>query len=142
LFNYINVAVGINTNDLATKVDELDQRINAIMAQLEGKNGQKLEAQIAQVNVAELQQKSVSSFEKMFSDEDFDKYVDQNQFYFRSLFNLAKAKMIKEGYDASTLQQLEPVFADPISVIKKLRRDPKFITHWHTIDSRIQSTKK
>ncbi|WP_373551751.1 hypothetical protein [Haliscomenobacter sp.] len=139
LANYINVAVGINANDLAGKVDELNQRMDNILAYLEGKAEFKPYSPQAATNSSP--QKTSTNFGKLISDEGFDQYIDQNQAIIQQIFTLSKAKMIEQGYNAQTILQFNQIFADPVKAIKTLRRDPNFLTYWNSIDHTIQSTK-
>ena len=140
MLHYINVAVGINTNDLAGKLDNLNQRVNNIMAYLEGKGELNLNS-TAQSNVSSLIQKPSTAFGKLLSDEQFDQIIDENQAAFRQIFAMSRSQMIAQNYDAATIQQFDQVFADPIKTIKELRRDSNYLTYWNIIDNKLKSKK-
>lgn len=141
LLNYINVAVGINHNDLANKLDELNQRVDHMIAYLDGKTDLNPVLQKAQLENS-LQQKPSSKFEKAISDEEFDQFLDKNQLTVRNLFSMSREQMKQQGYDELTLQKFDQTFADPIKMIKTLRRDPMYLTYWNKIDENIIQSNK
>ena len=139
ILNFVNVAVGVNNNDLATKVDELNQRVDNMLAYLDGKTSLPLDA--VQRTLVGDPEKPSTTFGKLLTDEEFDHFVDQNQIVIQQIFSSSKSTMIKQGYDAETMQQFDRVFADPVKMMKTIRRDPNYLTYWHSIDQKIQLKK-
>lgn len=131
VINYVNVAVGINNNDLADKIDKLGQRIDHIMAHLEGKS------EFNPITAASPSSKPSTSFGKLMSDDEFDRYIDQHEFTIRQLFSAAKAKMLEEKYDELSMKYFNQVFDDPVKALKTLRKDPNYLTHWHSVDKQL-----
>ena len=136
--NYVNVAVGINSNDLSSKVDELNQKVEQIMAYLEGKAPLTPDGQVlAQVPTIKPQ----TTFNKQFTDAEFDQMLDNNATLFKDAFAQAKIKLTNQGYDLSAKPQLSEFFDNPLETMKMVRRDPNYLTQWALIDQKIKSKK-
>lgn len=133
VLNFVNVAVGINSDDLAEKVDDLNQRVDRILAHLEGKSDLNFSTPGAQAITA----KPSSTFDKLLNDQEFEAYIDQHQFTIRQIFSIAKNKMQEDGYPEANSPYFQQIFADPIKAIKLLRKNPDYLTHWSTIDKTI-----
>lgn len=143
LEHYINVAVGINSNDLAGKVDELNKRADKILALLEGNvdpsSSSNPDAQSS--SSAILEDKPTTKFTKLISDEEFDHYLDQNQLLIRKIMGASKSVLIQKGFDGGAIEDFDKLFGDPINLLKKLRRDSNYETLWNSIDTQIKSMK-
>lgn len=130
LQNLVNVAVGINGNDVAQRVAALSQQLEHIVAYLEGKSssphgpvgggGSSL---------------PVSQFSKQLTDANFDQFVDQHADLLRQMYQEAAHQMTAQGESISP--ELQAFFADPIPLMKQLRRDPQYLTQWSMVDRTI-----
>lgn len=132
--NYVNVAVGINANDLSKKVDELNGKVEQIMLYLEGKAA--LHGTDAQ-NIAALAKPS-TTVKKMLTDEEFDQLIDKNADLYKEIFAQTKAELHKRGYEDS---EMTAFLNDPIDTMKKMRRNPEYLTQWALIDRKIKSNR-
>jgi hypothetical protein len=131
--NYVNVAVGINSNDLSKKVENLNAKVEQIMQFLEGKaplhgNNHSISESVKPSTVAK----------KILSDEEFDRYIDQNAAVYKEIFAQTKSELLKRGYENT---ELISFLDDPIDVIKKLRRNPNYLTQWALVDRKIKSNR-
>ena len=136
--NRVNVAVGINSNDLTRKVDELNQKVEQIMAYLEGKGTLNADGTLlTNVPIAKPQ----TQVAKLLTDEEFDQLIDQNAGNFTHLYAETKKELDKLGYDWSLNPTLAELFDNPIPIIKKLRRDPSYLTQWAFVDQKFKSKK-
>lgn len=136
--NYVNVAVGINSNDLTRKVDELNQKVEQIMAYLEGKAPLNADGTIlANAPIA----KPETTLAKMFTDEEFDQMIDKNAGFFTEMYAEAKKNLIKQGYDLSANPKMAEMLDNPLPFIKEVRRDPAYLTQWALVDQKIKSKK-
>lgn len=131
-FNLVNTAVGINTNDLSHKVENLNRRLENIIAFLAG-------------NTSSLEQPSStppsahSTFGKLLSDDEFDKFVDQNEPAFKELYLAVKSEMQNNGINLSLHPKLLEFMDNPAPTIKQLRRNPRFVTQWALADQQIKN---
>lgn len=136
--NYVNVAVGINSNDLTRKVDELNQKVEQIMAYLEGKAPLNADGTLlANAPIA----KPETTLAKMFTDEEFDQMIDKNAGFFTEMYAEAKKNLIKQGYDLSANPKMAEMLDNPLPFIKEVRRDPAYLTQWALVDQKIKSKK-
>lgn len=137
--NYINVAVGINSNDLTRKVDELNQKVEQIMAYLEGKAPLNGDGTLL-ANVPSI--KPQTTINKLYTDEEFDQLIDKNADFFTQMYAEAKLSLIKQGYDMSKNPKMVEMLDNPLPFIKEVRRDPSYLTQWALVDQKIKSSKK
>jgi hypothetical protein len=138
--NFVNVAVGINTNDLSTKVDHLNKEIDNITAYLEGKAPLLDDEQLQTASAA----KTVNphtNFQKLLSDEEFDQILDQHKEVFLKIFADAKVEMQKKGYDLEALPQVAAFLDNPIPSLKAMRRNPAHQTQWALVDQNLKLAK-
>lgn len=149
--NIINVAVGINNQDLSSKMEALqqelertNQKVAQIMAFLEGKaSSPSLTSQgLSSNRSAPSEKMPVSNFEKLFSDAEFDQMIDQNAVYIKQYYTLLEKELETKGYDLSKQPFLNHYFQDPIKTIKEMRRDPAYVSHWHYADQKIKNKNK
>ncbi|WP_373551757.1 hypothetical protein [Haliscomenobacter sp.] len=136
--NFVKVAVGINTNDLSNKVDELNKEVENIMAFLEGKSPLLDAGEIAATTPPI---KPQTTFQKLYTDEEYDAYIDQNAGFLKGLFTQVKATMIKQGTDLSMYPQVTEFLDDPVTFMKAIRRDPAYLTHWSLVDQNFKNAK-
>lgn len=148
--NIVNVAVGINNQDLSSKMEALqqelertNQKVAQIMAYLEGKaSSPSLAAQSPANGLSATSSKLPnSSFEKLFSDTEFDQMIDQNAPQIKLYYALLEKSLQEKGYDLIKQPFLSDYFHSPIETIKQIRRDPAYVSHWHYADQKIKSKK-
>jgi O6-methylguanine-DNA--protein-cysteine methyltransferase len=130
--NIVNVAVGLNSNDLAKRVQILNEKVEQIEAYLSGKNSTLLTKSI---------QENKTSFTKKMSDVEFDQFVDQNANQINESYRNARLELQSKNFDFNSIPGLSRLFDNPIEEIKRLRRDPTYTTQWGMIDQKIPSKK-
>lgn len=136
LINYVNVAIGINTNDLSDKVDQLLQNIDNIMAHLEGKEPLLDATQLAQR--AEFSpKKPQSTFTKVLSDDLFDRLINQYEKEIKAVASQMQIKLQKSAYARSNDPSTVALLDNPVQALKNLRRDPSLTTQWAMFDKKI-----
>lgn len=148
--NIVNVAVGINNQDLSSKMEALqqelertNQKVAQIMAYLEGKASSPSLATQNAVNESSVNAKTSpnSRFEKLFSDIEFDQMIDQNAAQIKQYYVLLEKSLQEKGYDLSKQPFLSNYFHNPIETIKQIRRDPAYVSHWHYTDQKLKRKK-
>lgn len=139
LVNFVNVAVGINVNDLSDKVDLLTREVENIMAFLEGKAPLLDGDQIAALTPPPVQPQT--TFQKLYTDEEFDAYIDQHELFFKGLFGLIKSNLVKQGTDLSIYPQVAEMLDNPAPFMKNIRRDPTYVTQWAMVDQSFKNSK-
>jgi hypothetical protein len=78
---------------------------------------------------------------KLLTDEEFDKFLDNNADAIKQIMQQTKAEMIKLGRNFDNSPQLDAFLNDPIPTIKEMRRDPNFITQWSVVDQKLLKKK-
>ena len=130
LTHYVNLAVGLNHNDLAPRVENLSNKIDNIFAFLEGKGPLRPEGNLAATSTKK------SSVEPMpallppvvpkldLSVEAFDELLDQNPEIVSQMFAQAKIELAKRGFELSKYPELARMMDNPTPYLKKLHKDP------------------
>jgi hypothetical protein len=139
--NIVNVAVGINSNDLAPRVGALAQKVEQIEAYLTKKAllGENSAA------MAALNNSSLGSMEtkpsKLMSDAEFDQYLDEHAAELSLIYDQVKAQLKQQNIDYNSNPLIMEIMNDPIKFTKKLRRNSAYNTQWGLIDQKIQLKK-
>ena len=136
-FSMVKAAIGINSEDLAGKVDALNQKVEQILAYLEGKAP--LEG--GDFTSAAPVVKPHSEFKKIYSDEEFNKALDRYEPFFKGVYAQLAKEMEKQGYDLAANPKIAEFLKDPVPLIKEIRKDPNYLTQWAFIDQNIKSGK-
>ena len=142
--NYVNVAIGLKKNGLAPKVEEISNKVDNIIAYLEGK------APLHPSNQASTGKPTVGSgmanvtsapAAKMMSDEQFDQYLNDHAQEIKNNVAKVQAELIKQGQNFDNVPELKAYFSDPIQTIKKMRKDPWLSTQWAQFDRKLLEKK-
>ncbi|MEY4134235.1 MAG: hypothetical protein RL386_585 [Bacteroidota bacterium] len=139
-FNFINTAVGINTNDLSKKVDKLNRRVENILAFLEGKAPLLDDAQL-QAGAAPALSKPSTKALKVYSDEEIDQLLDRYEPFIKGIYREAEKELRKQGHDPDANPFLRAFLDNPVPAIKALRRDPSYFTQWAMFDQQLPQKK-
>lgn len=136
--NYVNVAIGINTNDLANKTAQLNWQADNITNYLQGKGtlartpDEIPDLKDLQVNLPK------TNIKKGFSDEYFDAFVEENEKLLTHLMGKALTNMEGQGLDLSKNPEAQKLLADPIAYLKELRRMPGYQSQWAVLDQSLK----
>lgn len=136
--NLINIGIGLNKNDLAPKVEDLSQKIDNIVAYLEGKAPLNPEQSILS-SVPSALPKANQSAPATFSNEEFDQLIDSKAEYLKSFYRDLEQQLKQQGTTLPDLPELHALFKDPVKALKKMRRDPTYQSQWKLIDQKIKS---
>jgi hypothetical protein len=137
--NYVNVAIGIGSNDLSKQVELLEKKISNIKGYLKGQNPL-LAGDPAFANSPALQNYQ-TTLQKQLSDEEFDKMMDKSEPMLKDMYARVKGNLEEQGIDINAYPKLIEFFENPLPVIKQVRRDPNYITQWALIDQKIKPKK-
>lgn len=131
LIHYVNIAVGLNNNDLAPRVEDLSNKIDNIFAFLEGKGPLRPEGSLT--TTTSTQRTSVEPNPTLFpsiepklalSNEAFDKILDQNPEAVLQVFAQVKIELAKRGFELSKYPELARMMDNPTPYLKKMHKDP------------------
>jgi len=145
--SYVNVAVGINTNDLTRKmveqqrqISQLNQQVTGILAFLEGKGT--LPTANAPATITPQTQPTAAvqnqtRLGKTMTDPEFDRFIDGHAPRLTAFYAELVKKMEAQGIDINKLPEVAAFFNDPIAGIKKARREANFETLWGNFDQKL-----
>jgi hypothetical protein len=140
--NLVNVAVGINANDLSREVVALEKKVEAIMAYLKGQSASVTgEAGVVTANQYVTTAPKVEGG-KVFTDQEFDQVLDTNSDVLNELFAQTKARLIEMGNKPQDHPRLMAFLDNPVPVLKQIRRDPRFFNQWVQLDNTIIANQK
>jgi hypothetical protein len=138
--NTVNVAIGINSNDLGGKVDELDQKVSNILDYLQGTGDLATLDQVSQGEEETLPRVAQqTALQKRFSDEEFDRMLELSEPMLKQFYAKVRGSMINQGIDLEQHPQIEALIENPVPYLKELRRNKDFASQWGIIDQMIQS---
>jgi hypothetical protein len=148
--NMVNVAVGINANDLTAKMVAMNQQIEALnqktdnmMAFLQGKASLQNGPAVGPVaKPADATAPAQTTMVKMMSDADFDRAIDKSAPQLIQIFAEARKQMQTKGINVDGNKYLVAFFNDPVASVKQLRRDPSMSTQWGRFDQQMQNKTK
>ncbi len=129
--NLINVAIGINSNDLGQELNRLNHQLQNVYDFLDGKRDNSNLASVEEGMVDE------TMATKTMSDEAFDQLIDENAEMLQFVYQRVKEQWLEKHGDQPGLEHMIAFFDDPIPLIKKIRRDPAYFTQWALIDKKI-----
>ena len=134
--NIINCAVGLHKNKLAGKVQEAEDKVNTIMAYLQGKaelpNTQILKRPNMLDRAAKIQN---GAYEGVLNEETFFLTLNQNENYIRALFKEMGNQLKAKGHDFDRNPGLLEFVNDPIAAYKKMWTDPQYRGVWKYLNT-------
>lgn len=135
--NVVKIGIGLNKNDLAPQVEAAAQKIDNIIAYLEGKGPLHPDSPLKATPT--LYKAPTETADEAAANVDFDKLVDSNADFFKDFYSKLEVQMESQGMDLSQAPELDALFKDPINALKKMRRDPAFKAQWKLIDEKLKS---
>ncbi|HKK77103.1 MAG TPA: hypothetical protein VJ953_18635 [Saprospiraceae bacterium] len=136
IVNLVNVAVGINSEDMAQRADLLNRQVDNIMDFLEGKAP--LVTDTEQLKAERKAEQAVTSVQKILSDEEFMGIIEEHSDELVKVFTKAKKVLNNQNFDFSLYPGLEELFDNPIEIIQKVRKAPEYATQWHFADKQLK----
>ncbi|MBK7477415.1 MAG: hypothetical protein IPI11_15970 [Haliscomenobacter sp.] len=138
--NLVQMGVGLHSNNaLAPKVEEISQRVDNIIAFLEGKAPlnpggafSSLTPAPGRVPLGQLQNQRMP-------DEEFDQYIDANEEKIQSMCLALQKQLQDQGAALPDTPELREFFQDPTSRIKAMRRDSLMRLYWGQVDELIRN---
>jgi hypothetical protein len=136
--NVVKIGIGLNKNDLAPQVEAASQKIDNIIAYLEGKGPLHPDSPLKAT--PSFYKAPAETADEAAANVNFDQLVDSNADFFKDYYSKLAAQMESQGMDLSQAPELDALFKDPIKTLKKMRRDPAFKEQWKLIDQKLKST--
>jgi len=80
---------------------------------------------------------SQTRMEKLFNDMDIEALLDKYEPFLIKLYDQVAEKISKENPDFGNNPFLKAFRANPVAMLKEMRRNPDFITQWATLDKKL-----
>lgn len=140
VINIIIIGIGLNKNDLAPKVEEASQKIDNIIAYLQGNGALHPEGAAVALTTSSVTtyKATAETHQDAAKNAQFDQYVDSQSDFFKDFYSKLAAQMQAQGMDLFQAPEMRALFNDPINSLKKMWRDPAFKAHWQLIDEKLK----
>ncbi|NRB62466.1 MAG: hypothetical protein HRU40_05445 [Saprospiraceae bacterium] len=123
--NTILIGVGLHKNRLAGKVQEIEDKVDRIMAFLQGEGSLTEENDFethASPNASEIVPLTAKNVHRLLSDDSIQKLMTYNEERIRETFRLAQDILKEKGLDFSKEQAVIDIFNDPVSYLSDLQK--------------------
>jgi hypothetical protein len=138
--NLVKIGIGLNKNDLAPKVEEASQKMDNIIAFLQGKGPLRPESLNANAPTQPTTSPApTGQLQESAANAEFDAYVDSQADFLKDFYSKLSTQLQKQGLDLSLYPEKQALFNDPVNVLKKMRRDPAFEAQWKLIDENLKT---
>lgn len=138
--NVVKTGIGLNKNDLAPKVEEASQKMDNIIAFLQGKGPLRPDGLNANAPAPPTTSPApTDQLQESAANAEFDAYVDSQADFLKDFYSKLSAQLQKQGLDLSLYPEKQALFNDPVNVLKKMRRDPALKAQWKLIDDNLKS---
>ena len=138
--NLVKTGIGLNKNDLAPKVEEASQKMDNIIAFLQGKGPLRPDGLNAYAPAPPTASPApTGQLQESAANAEFDAYVDSQADFLKDFYSKLSAQLQKQGLDLSLYPEKQALFNDPVNVLKKMRRDPAFEAQWKLIDADLKT---
>lgn len=151
LFNYINIAVGINSNEIANaladqqeEIRELQNKVDHIMALLNGENKNKEEyVNIKKQNNNSQVDKSQEPVKQIrVSDEQFEKWINEYGSLIEARFKILKAYFDENKINYRIYPEVTRIVDNPIQALRDMREDKFMPSVWQKLEQKYFDEKK
>lgn len=127
-FNLVKVGVGIKSNLLAAKVDALEQKVDNIMAYLEGKDPLFTNRSTPSGTLRSAPQNTEPT--SQYSETELLQQLEQHATFITEFYAGMEVKLKAEGYPITDNPAMAELFRDPVNTLKKIQRNPhEFVQH-------------
>ncbi len=136
-FNYVNTAIGLNTNDISERAALLELKIENLQDYLNGKAPLMKEDAIYLEQMDKMDAPALPQYVKSLSDEEFKAAIQGQESMIKAAFAQTELELKKLGLDLSH-PSLQEVFEDPINYLVSLRNTPGYETQWGKLDQQLK----
>lgn len=125
--NRINISVGLNHNDLAPRVAQLESKVDNILAYLEGR--ETLQEYSANQSVVTTEN-SAKTAQSDFSSNLLDQYIDAGEETITTYYAMLENRLQQDGINLRDYPVWEKILEDPVAYVKELSKDPAVAERW------------
>lgn len=141
--NVINTAVGLHRNNLAAEVQAISDKVDRIMAYLQGEaplhEGESADALISQALPRPTTEQGINPevVSAALSDEAFDQFLAQEGPQLRQIIGQMEQYLLQNDYDFSSNPYLIRLFEDPVSAMQEFRGQGEYAPLWQQVEQQI-----
>lgn len=140
LIHTVNVAVGLQGNALALKMDSLNQKLDVVLSYLlKGDRSTPLNYQEekAQLDAGKTSEYTQWIQQKGGNPEAFTWFIENHGVHLEDYMAVVHQLMIQQGIEPKETERLHEFLINPIDVLKSMRNDPSFESAWPYFDAYI-----
>lgn len=142
LFNVVNVAVGLNVDDFAARVDSMNKKLDAITYYLlEKKPTGEFSLDQYLDKVAKMDQGADradrSRKAQRQAEKDFRQLLQQHERFLKETLQKTRQILLEKGFPAEVLERHQGLFNDPVKHLDDMRKDPDLKALWPYISSNL-----
>lgn len=140
--NTVMTGVGLHHNNLADEVQEIEDKVDRIMAYLTGEGPLHPESdqQVRVASMEEVDPLTAAQSSELLSDEAFDAFLTQEADRIEETFRLVGVALRQKGYDLEKENpQLARIIEDPLTAIRELRKDDAYRAYWQPVEEKIKA---
>jgi len=145
LIHTVNVAVGLNANDVSAKMDSLNRRLDMVIDYLlRGDRSKPLDQQtyLATTGITNDPENEGAWYTgDRMSQTAFDRLIDQHATDLSLYVKSVQSLLEEQGIAPDESELLYEFMEDPVEIMKTMRRDPALKSIWPYIDARMQNQK-
>lgn len=143
LFNVVNVAVGLNVDDFAAKVDAMNKKLDAITYYLleEDPAGDfSLDQYLDKVAaMAPESRTDRSRREQREAEKDYRQLLEQHEGLLKETLQRTRQILLDKGVPPEVIERNKGLFTDPVKHLNALRKDPELKALWPYISSTLNN---
>ncbi|NRB65132.1 MAG: hypothetical protein HRU40_19300 [Saprospiraceae bacterium] len=143
LIHTVNVAVGLQGNALAQKMDSLNQRLDVVLAYLlEGDRSTPLNLQEEKSKLSsDTSATSIHPYLSGIDEDAFDRFLENQRSSMEIFFEAIYQNMSDRGIESKRLEHFYQFSIDPIKALRDMRNDPSLQSIWPYFDAFISRNK-
>ncbi|GAA3626148.1 hypothetical protein [Flavivirga jejuensis] len=145
-FGYINVAIGINTNDIALKVlqqekeiEEIKHQLNLVLKKL---NGESVDTDNKGLVATQAKSPTKSMDSIKLTDVELEEWVSKYGYIFEISMNQLKENFKNRNVNLKLFPEVEAIVNNPIETIKKMNSGAYLPALWKSFEKRYPNALK
>jgi len=128
--NLINVAVGLNANDVGDQLKKQEARINRLEAQMAALLGEANEEGVSSAAVDKITNVKRDTYGTLITEEQFEKWLADYGFVFEYYMDELKTEYEKRGIDYTQYPEIQAWVEQPREELRAIYRGDRMATLW------------
>lgn len=128
--NLINVAVGLNANDVGHQLKKQEARIDRLEAQMAALLGEAKGEDVSSPNVEETPKINRETYGALLTEEQFEKWLEDYGFVFEYYMDELKKEYDRREIDYTRYPEIKAWVDQPLEELRAMHRGEKMATLW------------